>query len=655
MNDQKPNDLTDYSDDSVDQNSGHHTYKIDFELFRQVRDDQFSSFQLSTKQMNGQSARINQLFFANNWQEKNQTSTISKSLYLSITQSTSQSFSAYLNEIKEDNQEIYFLYQALEQLVFPGFAMDHHLITQHYQYESLAVLIPPQYKTYIEAIRAVKGTPLSNMVSLIIAYGVGFGPYVLGNIVTSQLSEVAFFGRLMLSASSIGMGGFLRFWVANQVDAGHGKRAILSLLFLGMIGLIGITALINTIDLQTVHVFDRYYWALFIFNLLSGAGVANYSASVAMSAQCAPNDTPAIWQTRLQKMGIHDPDHLTRYLAPVLRQNAKKYVAMVAGIGSLSPFVTLMTAASLIQYMHLKGIYAFFGSTTLMGILCTKWLLQNSILDQLRNQHVPAHAAKEIASWMGQTLQSNPDLTLLQRLKQLNQQQIHALIVACFNYITTFGLLLAITSTGTLTLSRRGISPSLATYYTAAISGLSSLSRSLMTFHPFHVDSSVITNVGFLVMIPTSLIFALNPDQSIWLPMLLLFSIANGVSNYGVFAQISDTMSEVIGVASGFSGATGAISGFFICIAFALLSSTDKTTGEKINGIKQTTTANAYILATAFCSVSLFLNLVHECHRRPIPTPIPSNSDDLSDVSDSDEILLEEDRSVFCELPMGSV
>ena len=610
---------------SGSQYSGQQAYKLDLDVLRQLDDNEFSSFQLMLRDLNNRSNISNSFFFTVPPAIDRQIVMIDESLYLNITQSTSSYFSTYISEIKQNDQENFVRYQTLEQTIFPGFAMDHQLITQHYQNESLSVLVPPQYKAYLEAIRRIKGTPLSNMASSIIAYAVGFGPYVLGNIMTSQLIEIAFFGRLMLSASSIGIGGFLRFWVANQVDAGHGKKAILSLLFLGIIGLVGITALINTIDLQKVHVLDPYYWTLFIFNLLSGAGVANYSASVAMSAQAAPNDTPLIWETRLQQMGIDNPGDLTRYLAPILRQNAKNYVAIVAGVGSLSPFVTLITAASLIQPMNLKGIYAFFGSTTLMGILLTHRLLQNSILDQLRDQQVPDQVAKELAAWMGQTLQSNPDLTLLERLNKLNRQQIYAVSVACFNYITTFGLLLAITSTGTLTLSRRGISPQLATYYTASISGLSSLSRTLMTFHPFHVDSSVITNAGFLVMIPSSLIFALSDDQSIWFPMLLLFSIANGVSNYGVFAQISDTLSEVIGLASGFSGATGAVSGFFICIAFASLSSTDKTTGATVNGVDQTTTSNAFLLATAFCGASLFLNLFHEYHRRLKLTLIPSH------------------------------
>ena len=293
-------------------------------------------------------------------------------------------------------------------------------------------------------------------------------------------------------------------------------------------------------------------------------------------------------------------------LSRLLRKGPKEYLAMAAGIGSLTPSITLIIAAFALPEIGLRGVYALFGAIAIAGTIGASVLLQNSILDQLRASGVPDASAKEIAKWMGQKLQSNPELSLLQRLNSLNKKQIHALIVACVNYITTFGILLAVMSTGTLTLSRRGISPEVATYYTAAISGLSSLSRAAMAFpSSFSLSSSSITNLSFCIMIITSAVFAFSKEQSIWLPMLMIFSIANGVGNYGVFAQISDTLSEVIGLASGLSGATGAISAFFISIAFASLESTNSDSG----------TAFEYLIATAFCSLSLVLNIAHEYKR----------------------------------------
>ncbi len=587
------------------------SYCFDIQALRQARDEDFAAFQWTLKHNLMPIHRMTDGFFTKN----QRTTSITHRMAQYIIASTCTSFTDFITEIKQE-ASLHTEYQKIEQSVFPSFTMDYTSISRKYPNETLLIHIPPQYKAYLHAIHGVKGEPLTNVCALIAAYAIGFGPYVLGNIVTSHLSHVAFFDRLLLSASPIGMGGFLRFWVANQVDAGHGKKASLSLLFLGLLGLTGLTILINTIDFERVKAADRYYWALFICNLLSGAGVANYSSSVPMSAQCAPNDTPTRWQERMQTFNIDHPGYLTQHLAPILRQNAKTYVAIVAGIGSLAPSTTLLIAVSLIQYIGLKGIYALFGTTSFIGICITANFLQDSVLDQLRKQNVPQAIAKEIASFMGQTLQSHPDLTLWQRLNRLNKPQIVALMVACFNYVTTFGLLLATTSTGTLVLSRRGISSESASYYTAAISGLSSITRTLLAFHPFQMDSSVITNVGFVIMIVTSLIFALTDQENIWLPMLMLFSIANGISNYGVFAQISDTLSDVIGLASGLAGATGAISGFFICIAAAILARTDHKTGVTVSGIEQTSTANAYLLITTFSTLSLSINLMHEHYRR---------------------------------------
>jgi len=534
-------------------------------------------------------------------------------LYSIIMASTSLTFSEFIHELQMNYPTEYELYQKQEAYLYPSLGFDYSLIFQTLTTREERIrIIPPQYRAYIDGITAVKGTSLTNIFSATLAYAIGFSPYVLGNIVASQLTNVSPFARLMLSAAPTGMGGFARFWVANQVDSGNGKRAVMTLLLIGISGLLGLLCIINTIDLSRVKTANGFYWAVFVCNILSGAGVANYSASLPIAAQAAPNDSPAHWRERLQNVGVKQIPFMENKLARLLRQGPKEYIAITAGIGSLSPSITLLVAAFFLPYLGLRGVYAIFGAVALLGTFTTGLLLQNSVLDQVRQHGVPKEESKELARWMGQRLQSNPEMRLRQRIKQLDRRQLHALGVACFNYVTTFGILLAVTSTGTLTLSKRGLTSEMATYYTAAISGLSSLTRASMAIPKFPVSSSVITNFSLVVMIISSLTFALSSDRSIWIPMLFIFSVANGVGNYGVFAQIADTLSEVIGLASGLSGATGAVSAFFICIAFASLASTNKITQDSSSGIEKTDTAYEYLLATGFCGLSLFLNITHE-------------------------------------------
>lgn len=541
-------------------------------------------------------------------------------LYDAILDSSYCQFSEFIHNLKEKSPEIFETYQSLEKEIYPSLGLDHSLIFNvlKQKNQSIRQIIPPQYRDYVAEIEKIKGTPLTNMFSATLAYAIGFAPYVLGNIVASQLTQVSPFARLMLSAAPTAIGGFARFWVANQVDEGHGKRAMLFLMTLGIVGLFGLLCLINTIRFDSVKSADAQYWAFFVFNVLSGAGIANYSASLPMAAQAAPNDSVSIWRSRLAKFHVEEKvSCIDQSLSGVLRKGPKEYLAIVAGIGSLTPSITLMIAAIALPHIGLRGIYALFGAITLAGTLGAAYFLQNSILDQLQAQNVPYETAKEIATWMGQTLQSPKALSIIQRLKGLDKKQSLALIVACFNYITTFGTLLAITSTGTLTLSQRGVDIQTATYYTAAISGLSSLSRALMAFSgAVPLNSSTITNLSFLLMIIASAVFAFSASENIWFPMLILFSIANGVGNYGVFAQISETLSEVIGLASGLSGASGAISALFISIAFASLTSKNKINHVASDGTPQSNTAYEYLIATGFCSMSLVLNLAHEYKRK---------------------------------------
>ncbi|MDF1827406.1 MAG: MFS transporter [Legionellaceae bacterium] len=519
-------------------------------------------------------------------------------------------------DLKNNHETLFMTYIALQHKFFPELGFDKEQIFEERRKrgQSIKTIIPPQFRSHIEAIEKVKGTPSTNLIGPIVSYGIGFAPYILGGIVAKEMINLSEFSRLTLAAAPTLLGGFLRFWVAHKTDQGQGKRAVMTLLNLGLIGLFGLFNVISFVKkehLETISANDSLFWLILALNILSGAGVANYSASLPNSARAAPDDSPAIWCDRLHMLADIKPTSFDMMTAWILRKGPAGYMGIVAGIGSLTPSITLISSAFLLPEIGLSGVYAVFGAITLAGTLGTYYLLQDSIQDQLRHDGIHDVEASHIAAWMGQKLQSTPSLTYLQRLQQLNRRQKQALFVACFNYTTTFGILLASTSTASLTLSRRGMDPHEATLYAASISGISSSIRALMGVPNFPITSATITNISMATMAITSLFFALSEEQSIWLPMLLLFSVANGAGNYGVFAQISDSLSEIVGLASGLAGGVGACTAFLISLAFASIASMNKTTGTTKEGIEQTDRAIEYLLATAFCITSLILNLAH--------------------------------------------
>nr|MCH9690225.1 hypothetical protein [Gammaproteobacteria bacterium] len=461
--------------------------------------------------------------------------------------SSATTFSEFIDDIRQDNSEVYETYQVLEAELFPGLGFDgpdiFAVMKKNGQSDLITRFIPPQFRPYQEAMEQVKGTPASNFLAPLFAYALGFAPYILGGVVARELTQITSFQRMMLAAAPTALGGGLRFWAAQKVDEGQGKEAISPLLTLSLCGLVGILYFVKTSDVPNIQANDLEYWGLLFANMLSGAGIATFSAAMPMCARSAPNDTVEESNARYQAMTGSEPSR--SWMSQVFRKGPSDLMAFVAGIGGLTPTVALLAASSAVPSLGLGETYAIFGAVTLAGQLGLNKCLHNLVLDQLREQAVPEDIAKDIAYWMGQKQQVDPTQTLFQRLNALDSRQVKALVTMCASYVATFGILMALTSTATVELQERGESKTVAPEITAAVSALSTSVRSVMPIPKWPVDSSTITNTALASMAVSLLVFAIAEEKAEWLPVLFVFAIANGAGNYGVFAQITDDLSEV--------------------------------------------------------------------------------------------------------------
>lgn len=524
----------------------------------------------------------------------------SRALIQLIVLSKSRSFSAFIQEIQASHPEAYKTYQCWEALIFPGLGFDKNVIFKNLDDARINAMIPPQFKTYASQIKRVKSTPMMNLVGPLSAYALGWTPFFLANLLAHQLTEATAIERFVLASAGTGLGGGLRFWSAHQVDTGFGKQAIMHLQIASLGGLCGVLALIYGQDLSKLTSHDLKYWGLLFFNALSGAGLANFSAAIPLCARGAPGDGIEAHRARVLDYTGEEPGG--HCVSSILRHNAAQHIAWVGGLGGLALPGSWVLSTVLVQQLGLSEAYLISGAMMIAGLYGLSHVLEDTILGQLRHDDVPSDVARDLAAWMGQKNQVNPEISFVQKLLQLECHQITGLIVMCSNYISTFGLLLAVASTGQLTLERRGLNPSHASHVIASIISLSALVSAGMALPTWPIKSSTLTQGSLMVMAMSCLLFAFSENDAVWLSALYVFAVANGIGNYSVFDQIAKDHVEIIGLASGFSGGMGAFSAIFMC-AMAGVSS---------DGVEQTNRAHEYALGAVICLIALMGNVLRD-------------------------------------------
>ncbi len=499
-------------------------------------------------------------------------------------------------------------------LVLPhGLKSDYVLLRDH-----LLAITPSALKEHIPEIQRVSGTPFDNLLSGIVDCGTGLFLYAMGGTLAREFTALTNIQRYALAASPLLLGGVLRVVVAAiESDYGRGKEGIQTLLGTSLLGVTGIIILLSVNnDFTTITINDWHYWLFLICNILSGTGVAAYSAGMTLAAKAAPDDTAVDWSARLSMLSAGlstkiTPNFSERSCGQIVRKGPAEYMALVAGVSNLAPGLTLIISRSLlIPALGLRNTYIIFAALTLCGMAATSALTSNAVYDQLLalNPQLTAEKSKILAQWMGQTLFS-PPATLFQTLLTLNAVERNEIALACINYTTTFGLLTAITTTGLLTLVSRGMQTTEATLTIAGVSLISSALRGLLSIHSCSLSPNTITNVSLLTMLVSGFVFALSPDQKLWTAMLYVFAVANGAGNFSIIAQIAQKVPDKVGLATGLSSGLAAFSAFPISIAFAWLASYNRVISTSDSGVEQTDTAIQYILATAMCAASLIANL----------------------------------------------
>ncbi|MDF1758003.1 MAG: hypothetical protein P1U74_06860 [Legionellaceae bacterium] len=538
-----------------------------------------------------------------------------------IKSSKEQTFSSFIkNDLTLAQNHCSFLtYVLFERLLYPNFHGDHHHLLRAAKEHDIPIrtLIPPHLSASDDLIESLQNSPNANFLGALLSYGIGFAPSVLGNIVAARLLSVSPFQRLLISISPTALGGLARLIVADQTIRGHGKEAVMGFLASSTIGLFSIFAIIESVKLEEVSANSLPYGLLLCANVISGLGISAFSA-ISLSLQSAPDESIDQYAERLKILVSSKPSYMDNLLGNMSRAPSKKSTSAIAGLGNLTPPFTLFLSAALIPYAKLNGFYGLISGITLAGMIASAFLLQNSYLDQLRKEDISEELARYTSVHLGQRSFLSGDLggSFLKKFENLTLNEKIEIGRGVFNYIVSFGLLLAVGSTGNLTFSQRGVPAGLLSIYTGSIITISSLFRayfSLNLKHPF-----INTNIALTGMGVTTAIFASYPlDPGMIFLVMMLFSVFNGIANRSIFDELGHNIHHRMGEAITLAGGVGAWSAFTTSLLFAFVARTNVSNGVIKNNIEQTNTSNEYFVATALCVMSIVLNSIYKCILKP--------------------------------------
>ncbi|HBB53081.1 MAG TPA: hypothetical protein DCZ80_04195 [Legionellales bacterium] len=445
-----------------------------------------------------------------------------------------------------------------------------------FEHHQLKPFLPEPFRVYSETISQVKGSPFYGLIGAMVDCASGLFLFALGGILAKSFTSLSPLERYVLAASPMLPGGCLRIWAAAQSDKGQGKQAILNLLGVSLLGVLGHAVMLSmAIDLSSINTRNSYYYLFLINNILTGAGIATYSAGMALGAQAAPHDDPTSFFKHLElsseKLGQSLQVNCTeKSLAPIIRNQPRQYLALIACASNFAPGMTLVTASFLMPIMGLRNTYVFFAGMTGLGMLTTWFCVENSILDQLKqiDPALDTQMAKEIATYMGQRIFPSTS-SFYQRFQDLEKKQKSEIFKATIDYTLTFGLLSALTAIGPIILQNKGATLTQSVLTMAGVSMLSSLMRGVMVAMPSVIKTEYWMLSALGIMMIGSFVLKFAEDISLIQANMLLFGIFNGIGNFCVVDRVSYKIPQEVGLATGISSGIAAFLAFPMSIIMA--------------------------------------------------------------------------------------
>ena len=379
----------------------------------------------------------------------------------------------------------------------------------------------------------LKGNPTIGLTGATLGFFVGFAAVALYGPTAKTLKDVMGLSGILLGflvAAPQLTGSLLRIPFGAWVDRAGGKKPMLTLLLLSLVGMIGLTSILFLNYPDNLGI--GYYPIILFFGFLSGCGVATFSVGIPQTSYWFP----------LKKQGMA--------------------LGTYAGLGNTAPGIfTILLPLALVSF-GLAGSYLLWTVFLLIGLLIYSYFARDAYYFQLiRNGNSRAESIK-LSKDLGQEL--IPSGQFVEALKKSAKiGRTWALIIL---YFTSFGGFLALTvwfptywiAFHNFDLKTAailgGVGFSLLASFLRIIGG--QISDKIGGERVAIISFSLVTLGALVLMFAQTFTFAIFGE--------LLIGAGMGAANAAVFKLVAKYVPEAVGGASGWVGGLGAFGGFVV-------------------------------------------------------------------------------------------
>jgi MFS transporter, NNP family, nitrate/nitrite transporter len=383
-------------------------------------------------------------------------------------------------------------------------------------------------------MESIKGTPRQALVGAMGGFFIGFAAVALFGPTAERFKEVMDLEPIQvgfLVAMPALSGSLLRIPFSAWVDTTGGRKPFLVLLVLSVIGMAGLSLVVNLLYPERLH--HGLYPLLLVLGVLCGCGIAIFSVGISQVS----------------------------YWFPRARQG--RALAIYAGIGNLAPGIFSIVLPIAIAGFGLSGAYIAWLSLLVVGTVAYGFTGLNAWYFQLRKRGFAVAEARRLAAQYGQEL--FPSASIAEGLRT-SARKWRTWVLVCM-YFSTFGGFVALTAwLPTYWTSYFAVGAMAAGALTALYAVLTSVIRILggVMSDELHKGGENTAILGLLIMLNGAVLMTMTNQFEVAVPGVLLMAIGMGICNAAIFKMVPQEVPEAVGGAAGWVGGLGAFGGFVI-------------------------------------------------------------------------------------------
>ncbi|MGC8856451.1 MAG: MFS transporter [Anaerolineae bacterium] len=378
----------------------------------------------------------------------------------------------------------------------------------------------------------IKGTPQRGLFGATLGFFIGFAAVALFGTTAQKLKDVMQLTPVMvgfLVAIPSLTGSLLRIPFAAWVDTTGGRKPLLILLGLSILGMLGLTLTIYSFYPDRLT--QGMYPLFLLLGALSGCGIATFSVGISQAS----------------------------YWTPKAKQGYA--LGIYGGVGNLAPGIFTLILPLALTAAGLAGAYLIWLSLLILGTVGYYFTGLNALYFQLREQGLDPEAARREAAKAGQEIFPSGSV----KESSLISARVWKTWALVAIYFTSFGGFLAMTAwLPTYWKSFLGVSAVMAGILTAAYSLLASLVRIWGGSLADRLGGERTAILALAVMLVGALLLTLSHTFGLSLAAELMMAVGMGVTNAAVFKLVPKEVPQAVGGASGWVGGLGAFGGFVI-------------------------------------------------------------------------------------------